>query len=144
MRDAAMHEHRRENRDPVPSGDDVRGNQRPLCDERLAAAELEKEDDHVHCDDQGRHDRHMDRASSGVAERNELHSGLLMRTTMPLCLWCAKNARGWISSEIMTSRFCPTPGQVAVPQLRRILPARVAKSPCRPHGSSARVATSRL
>src|SRR5262245_3982128 len=25
----------------------------------------------------------------------------------------------------MTSRFCPTPGQVAVPQLRRILPARV-------------------
>ena len=47
---AAMHEHRREDGDPVPAGDNISGNHRPLFYKCIATNQFQ-ENEHVHDDD---------------------------------------------------------------------------------------------
>src|SRR6266550_6970339 len=63
MRPAAVHEHRRQNRDQVTPGDDVRRVKRPRGHEGVATRQLEQEDNYVDRDDRRRNDGYAVRTS---------------------------------------------------------------------------------
>ena len=67
VRPAAVHEHRRQNRDPVMAGSNLGWNHGPLSYERLAPHQLHHENEDVNQNDEYRYHWDTDRTSRRIA-----------------------------------------------------------------------------
>jgi hypothetical protein len=62
-----MHEHRRQDRDPVMAGNDLRWDRCPLSHEYVATHQLQHKNNDIDDDDAGCNDGHTRRASRRIA-----------------------------------------------------------------------------